>query len=77
MGPKRPLHLEICEKRDVVNLINQASPSQSTWNEAKKKDSDGPCGSFKLDNDDESLQFSQELRNFHIPNYFVLPKILK
>lgn len=30
-----------------------------------------------MDGDDESLPFSQDLRNTHVPNHFVLPKIPK
>lgn len=40
-------------------------------------DSDGPQRSYDLDDDDENLPFSQELRRTPMPSYYVMPNILK
>lgn len=65
------------EKRSMRNLLNHAGTLRSPSYQAKEGKSKEPCRSFELDDDGESLSFSQELRNAHISIHFVPSKIPK
>lgn len=53
--------------RNMENLRSQVRPSQlSLRYQANEEDSDGLCQSYKLNNDDYHLHFSQELKKVYI-----------
>lgn len=66
------------ERRSQVDWGNRAEAAQRPpRQQADGNDSDGPCRSYELDDDDDNLPFSRELRTFPMPHNFVPPKIPK
>lgn len=68
--------ISICErKKSVKATIKQAETSQPPQDQADEEDSDGPFKSYELDDDNENLLFSHELRRTPMPNHFIPSKI--
>lgn len=70
-----PLPRNRRERRSFVNWESEGKTSRPRPRlDVEGHDSDGPCRSYELDDDDDNLPFSRELRSLPVPATFILPK---
>ncbi|XP_022899253.1 uncharacterized protein LOC111412550 [Olea europaea var. sylvestris] len=66
-----------CQRREEEARNYAGTSYQQPRQEAEEYDSDEQQRSCDLDDDDENLPFSRELRSAQVPNHYVMPKIPK
>lgn len=65
------------QRREKEARDRPGTSHQQPGYEADEYDSDEQQRSCDLDDDDENLPFSRELRNAQVPSHYVMPKIPK
>ncbi|XP_022888168.1 uncharacterized protein LOC111403774 [Olea europaea var. sylvestris] len=65
------------ERRNLVDWGSRGKAPPPSQDVQDDQGSEGPCRSYEIDDDDDNLPFSREIRSFPMPTNFMPPKIPK